>query len=780
MANPNHQHATSVPSADDSRGFASSMNPAAPDSLQDNLDYERMTSYFAKGYPPMETDMSTQFMPEYTQQLDAAARANASLSPEGSTQNWSLFETNVFDSPASETPSSAFPQTTPNPSQSPWSVSGGSVSSRHGSETQQYQRQEQQKSNVYAQKSSVELEPASWLSMPSIHNVVSQLSASRDGLEARPPTLFDDLPPLPSTTILSEILCLYFERLPCTIPIIHEAAFYRSASQPASLPPVYPFPGPTSPRGLSPALLYSMLACAARYHPIYEEQKDLVEKTFYERAKRLTLAVLDKPDMNTLKSLLHLTLFGVENTLWMASYMWLGNSVTLARFLGLYKEMAAIGGSDVPSHELIGGLAPQQIMAEESRRIWWWTRNYDASGSAASKRPQMISDGEYANQLLLPCPDSLFHATRYGLCPPSPVVPRTQTLQEFYSGCFAAEQVHSVIGPNGYIAALTALFNRVTRYRQQCNVVNILPFAPGPQDDVNELVREFGTYQGELDLWYQKLPEWVQTLDSGVKDPKDPLVGQGLCWEKQWIKETYEWGIALVIWHASAVTLHGPDYNMMAMGNQIATKLDKSGESKTPPHIAASFLTAARLDEVLTIWQNSTSFGVALEHASRGSALLEEMAYRCEPKRRRDTPFFGYCVCQLGLINLIAARQIALMQRDYPSSASDDPTSLSSTLKHRATMSINILQHQSRTFSASKTGMLLLHRVMTEVAGGEITMRVMDELASRGAAGAEGAGGFKEMVVRRSMGQTARQVIEEPGTCAGTMGMGGQKFGTLH
>lgn len=504
-------------------------------------------------------------------------------------------------------------------------------------------------------------EPATYAAQPHTNRIVSQLCTHEFNHASlpRPLSVFDDLPPLPDAFILNEILSIYFEKLPPIIAIIHEAAFYKSASLPpptadsfANMRPPYHHNPPVL--GLSPVLLYSMLACAARYHPAFEGQTDAVKQIFYERGKRLMLHQLEKPELNVLKALLHLTLFGVEHSLWLGAYMWLGSSVAMCRFLGLYKEMPAIAGGDANKEELVGGLAPQQIMAEESRRIFWWTRNYDASGSSASKRPQMISDAEYASTLLLPCPDSLFYATRYGLQPTSPTIPRTQTLDEFYSDVFGAELAHSSIGPNGYIHALTALFNRVTRFRQQCNNVNILPFSPGTDADVHGLLEEFARHQSELDMWFNKLPQWVKVLNSGEKDPRDPIVGRGMCWEEQWMRETYEWCIALVIYHATVATLHGPDYNMMTMGSQIAGSLQSlipqgaGGPSfRPPPHIAAGFMTAARLDEVLTLWQNSQSFGKAIEHGAVGSRLLEEMAARVEKKRRRDTPFFGYCVCQL-------------------------------------------------------------------------------------------------------------------------------------
>ncbi|KAI9098585.1 hypothetical protein DFS34DRAFT_649285 [Phlyctochytrium arcticum] len=661
----------------------------------------------------------------------------------------------------------------------------------------------------------VDLEEASLRAQPEVLKVVTQFSAYL--LDAtfipRPITAFDDLPPVPDTFILNELISVYFERLPPTIAVLQEEAFYRSASR----PPIQPNKGPpmrppfhhNPPQaGLSPVLLFSMLACAARYHPLYSDQHDMIQKVFYERGKRLMLPDLERPSLDLLKALLHLSLFAVEHSLWMEAYMWLGTSVTMARFLGLYKEMPAIAagqganGGIGAEEEAVGGLSLQQIMAEESRRCWWWLRNYDASGSAASKRPQMISDAEYASSLLLPCPDSLFYATRYGLQSPTPTVPRTQTLDEFFSDTFAADLAHSSIGPNGYLAALTALFNRVTRFRQHCNTINVLPFAPGDYADPS-LAEELARHQRELEMWYDKLPQWVQVLDSGVRDDKTTVVGGGMCWQDRWMRETYEWGIALVTWHATFATLHGPDYNMMTIGNQIAGsfKLPSTGGVRNPPpHIAAGFLSSARLDQVLQAWQHSPSFDIAVEHAGVATNVLAEMAAKVPPAKRRDTPFFGYCCCQIGLLNLIAARQIAFEHTqsmpsspagaspDSPSPATAEPPSSSTTtsspyktpnyLQSLATTAIQTLQHQSPQFSASKTGMNLLHQIMLELAGGQITMNVMQEMENKGMTG-RGDWSIKEALMRRATSRTAREVLEDPGKCAGTMGVGGVKFGTV-
>ncbi|KAJ3284032.1 hypothetical protein HK104_010123 [Borealophlyctis nickersoniae] len=535
-------------------------------------------------------------------------------------------------------------------------------------------------------------DPVSFEALAKVAAVVNQLMnvVSTTPLP-RPLSLFDDLPPLPDQSILNSLIRLYFEKMSPTISIIHETAFYRSASLPPPedptkfmCPPYHHLP-PTP--GLSPVLLYSMLACSARHHPTLKLDTALIQSTFYERARRLMLPSLDHPTLNHLKALLHLTLFAVEQSLWMAGYMWLGNSVTMGRFLGLYNELPA-DMRDAPEPDKVGGLTVQQIEAEEGRRCWWWIRCHDAcvfppfevchflfltaayinpfgflrSGSAASKRPQMISDTEFASTLNLPTPDALFYATRFGLPPTADVtnntgtLPLTLTLNDFLSPTSSKPHAHATLGPNGYLCVLIALFNRVTQFRQECNRENILPFAPGESDAGERIGKEYKELAKELRGWYEKLPGRVKQLGdarSGSGRPED--VSSALYWSEESARETYEWGMDVVIYHATAATLHGPEYNMMTMGNQIAGTLRsfggggpagppggarRGGTYRPPHHIAASFMSAARLDQVLTSWQHSESFGKSLEHAARGTIVLEEMMENMPEEKRRDTPFF--------------------------------------------------------------------------------------------------------------------------------------------
>ncbi|KAJ3046268.1 hypothetical protein HDV00_000081 [Rhizophlyctis rosea] len=676
------------------------------------------------------------------------------------------------------------------------------------------------------------LDPVSMAAAPAVAAVVQQFLNYQNSPPPRPLSLFDDLPPLPEDYVIANLLHLYFEKMSPTISIVHELAFYRSASKPVpddpttSMRPPYMYQTPKT--GLSPVLLYSMLACAARHHPTYKNDTNLITRMFYERARRLMLPLLEKPTLSHLKALIHLTLFSLEQSLWMASYMWLGNSVTMLRFLGYFKESPpSLAPHNSDSDEKLNGLTVQQIENEEARRCWWWVRSHDASGAAASKRPPMINDEEFATTLLLPCPDSQFYATRFGapadydVTNGAGVVPRTQTLDEFMSPMSSSAHAHATIGPNGYLCALVSLFNRVTAFRQHCAKLNILPFAPARGDeDVGEVVtKEYKSVESELKMWYDKLPEWVKVLDRSAGGSEgdarevagDAVVGTGLCWQDQWIRETYEWGMNLVIWHATQATLQGPDYNMMTMGSQIASNLRSLGgkgdapgpKRAAPPHITAAFMSTSRLEEVLTEWQNSDSFNKALDHAAKGAKMLEEMSKRVPLEKRRDTPFFGYCVCQLGLLNLIAARQLSIKALPSSTTLITHTTTTTTTMtataaepkaqrttttqKQQVTIqqitpqnlhtltipSLEILKTQSNLFSASATGLKLLEKVMTEIAGGEITMKILEGMRKQGRGVGKNSERVAAELVRRGTGEGVGEGLDRPGECAGTMVMGG-------
>jgi hypothetical protein len=227
----------------------------------------------------------------------------------------------------------------------------------------------------------------------------------------------------------------------------------------------------------------------------------------------------------------------------------------------------------------------------------------------------------------------------------------------------------------------------------------------------------------------------------------------------------------LVIYHATFVALHGPENNLMTIGNQIANQGQSSAPppgfskligSQLPPTFLRSTFTTAQLDEFLNAWTASPSFTISVEHAGGGTRILEVMSKKLSPESRRDTPFLGFCVCQLGLLNLIAARQLALLDRNC------SPVEL----KILAQVAIGILAGHSNVFSASNSGRKLLEKIMIEISGGEMTMDKLSDMWSKDPQSVgyrEGGDEMMSSLIRANTSKTIGVILDEPGMCAGTM-----------
>jgi hypothetical protein len=133
----------------------------------------------------------------------------------------------------------------------------------------------------------------------------------------------------------------------------------------------------------------------------------------------------------------------------------------------------------------------------------------------------------------------------------------------------------------------------------------------------------------ELDLFYQKLPNPVRGLDEGFYPP-------------DWNTEMDQWMALLITYHTVFICLHGPEYNMMTMSEEIF-------HLPMPPHMKKYARDVAFLDEILEQWENSESFLVGLMHADRAVQLIKAKIEREKQWHLEtfDTPFFSYCCCQV-------------------------------------------------------------------------------------------------------------------------------------
>lgn len=92
----------------------------------------------------------------------------------------------------------------------------------------------------------------------------------------------------------------------------------------------------------------------------------------------------------------------------------------------------------------------------------------------------------------------------------------------------------------------------------------------------------------------------------------------------------------------------------MSMGQDIlksmggAKPLDLN-QTNFPPELSRFIRESEKLDTVLNQWQHSDSFALALEHADLGTKVMRELVQRNRQFdiASRDTPFFGFCCCQI-------------------------------------------------------------------------------------------------------------------------------------
>jgi hypothetical protein len=168
------------------------------------------------------------------------------------------------------------------------------------------------------------------------------------------------------------------------------------------------------------------------------------------------------------------------------------------------------------------------IVEEENRRLFWYVRESDISGSAASKRVHFIQLEEYVD-LQLPVPDPLFYSTsKY---------PGTISIRQFMNPSVVVDG----LGVNAFMMVLESIYARITTFRRNSESLDMKIF------DIShggELVQEYQRIRQDLALFYHRLPVFVHHLGSATS----PL-GQSMQ-EKEWI-------MLRIIYHSTFASLHG-------------------------------------------------------------------------------------------------------------------------------------------------------------------------------------------------------------------------------
>ncbi|KAI9034093.1 hypothetical protein DFJ74DRAFT_5151 [Hyaloraphidium curvatum] len=529
--------------------------------------------------------------------------------------------------------------------------------------------------------------------------------------------LFADLPQLPSQAVYNELIGLYFEKLPPTLAIIHRDQFLGSLAITPSTPGTEQ--QPANRGGRPPAsLVFSMIALSSRYHPAFKDSPELCRTMWYERAKRLLLPRLadrGTADIATLKTVLHLCVFALGLSMWQAAYFWLGTAVSMSRMLGLYVENSAnaVGDSedgllkgaeqfperwmldaDGTSGDVLASSGDQDpVGKEEKRRCYWAIRNLDVHFAFALKRPAMFSSREHFFTLHIPIPDATFYGI-FGISPTAlskdlPLLATTAVTMEMLFRPVAGNPLllsESTLGPSSYIAALMDVLASVVEFRQHCHRLGFLAFRPTSENQAFYVNNEAERIELKMRTWWQRLPETVRAvlaetdaggdpdmLSSGVPGalgfsgsrlPVDPIVpSSGWWWGGE--AEEYDFICAGMAFFVIGATLFAPEYNLTATAMRLACKdnvvLHPAADGSVHADTFSRAQTEIRqVDAALSAWQSSSWFARSVDYASRGSRLLRVIEQMSGNETRRDTPLFAFCAYQLGLLNLIAARQLTV------------------------------------------------------------------------------------------------------------------------
>lgn len=233
-------------------------------------------------------------------------------------------------------------------------------------------------------------------------------------------------------------------------------------------------------------------------------------------------------NLTLLKTAMHLGLYAVNHQLWNHAFFWHGTCVTISRFLKLgdYDKIKMKRSS---FEDPVDG----NIIHEESRRCFWYVRESDISGSAASKRHHFFECQDEWNELLLPVSQNVFY---YGN--PATFQP-TINIKQFLDPQLNIDwNIH--LGPNAFLMVLESIYARITSFRRRSESMSIKVF----DTSQGQLVQDYQLIRNDLVLFYHRLPDAVKQFDNGMF----PI---------QWDTECSEWIILKIIYHSTFASLHG-------------------------------------------------------------------------------------------------------------------------------------------------------------------------------------------------------------------------------
>ena len=88
-------------------------------------------------------------------------------------------------------------------------------------------------------------------------------------------------------------------------------------------------------------------------------------------------------------------------------------------------------------------------------------------------------------------------------------------------------------------------------------------------------------------------------------------------------------------------------------------------------------------------------------------------------------------------------------------------------LKEKVSMVLDLLNHHAKVFGGSAVGVKLLNTIMLELESGQVSMEILNESQQIGhAINSENA--LVQKLLSAGISHTTREVLTEPGKCAGT------------
>ncbi|KXS15046.1 hypothetical protein M427DRAFT_145786 [Gonapodya prolifera JEL478] len=416
-------------------------------------------------------------------------------------------------------------------------------------------------------------------------------------------TIFDDLPPLPSTDLCNELITLYFLSIPPTFSFLHRPSFL---ADPAA----------------HPALYAAVLCFAAAYHRSPEVRR-IGRQALYPRLNRLVGdgSSQDAASLQFLQARIHAFVYAINHVMWDRAYLLLTTFPGSVTYLKLDDERTL---SSLPWPE-----------SESARRTVWATSMLDGGVNVmVGAGTGQLACGDHLGMVRLPAPErwvvmgtltsrqvviimsnhginsfSIWDST---IPPPQSSLP-PPTLDALFAGLEDAS-IHptsaSAISAMGLSASLLSLLARSSRVHRWCDARDIFAFRPvysrvgkRAARDVEDIERDLAAWRGIFEL---------RVAVGGMDVPHEIAPLLRASWEGVW---SALHGPSTIISILAGHLVHRPRW--VAQERLDGTQPDPSAD--IPPKL----FRPGYLRSTLLAWSSSPSFLIAFDHASNAADVLK-------------------------------------------------------------------------------------------------------------------------------------------------------------